>query len=116
VVGQKIIEAAAHGQARRMSGTAELGSCLTDATPKADPDVPSSIRRYVRPERLALAIVAAFVTRWYHLQNLRVGLARPVKGTPKQNNLDSRVCRNRCRMELYEFQVLWQSDHTVINY
>ena len=63
------------GRLKCASGTAELGSCLTDATPKVVPGAPSSIRRYVRPERLALAIVAAFLTRWYHIQNLRAAFA-----------------------------------------
>jgi hypothetical protein len=54
------------------SGTAELGSCLTDAIPRAVPGVPFSICRYPRRGRLALAIVAALLIRWYHLQGLRV--------------------------------------------
>jgi hypothetical protein len=53
---------------KRAAGTAELGSCLTDATPRAVPDMPSRICRYVRPERIALAIFAALLTRWYHAQ------------------------------------------------
>jgi hypothetical protein len=42
------------------------------------------VRRYVRPERLALAIVAAFLTRWYHYKTsvpvFRVAL-RPQRTT-----------------------------------
>ena len=40
-----------------------MGSCLTDATPKAVPDVPSRFCRYGNPERLALPIVAALLNR-----------------------------------------------------
>jgi hypothetical protein len=65
------VEPKTFGTPKCAPGATELGSCLTDATPKAVPGAPSSIRRYVRPERLALAIVAAFLSRWYHIQNLR---------------------------------------------
>ena len=35
--------------------------------------------RYVRPERLALTVIAALLTRWRH-QNLRVGFTMPDVG------------------------------------
>jgi len=55
------------------SGTAELGSCLTDATRegrsrRAVVNLPLRLRPNVSP-----AIIAAFLTRWYHT-NLRASL------------------------------------------
>ena len=77
------VEPKTAGRLKCGSGATELGSCLTDATPEAAPGAPSSIRRYVRPERLALAIVAAFLTRWYHYKTSVADFANSRVVTPR---------------------------------